>query len=487
MKNILKFSHCSLFVVLFLALQIFSFQFSIAEELTTKESISFGDILALQAQGLLPRYDYVRKVKKDKSIDWGHTTGERDEIGLLPEQHAAYIAGQSNLLPSILQTALKPPPSAISHEHKPNLYWLPYLMTGDVQYVRNMEATWKQFKDWRHMPYDSSFDYYDQGRHLAWTLRDLAQLAYLQKLGVTEHDYYIPALEASHDYFINRTKNSMHKRWNVLGFNYITEDSFGWTSWMESFVGQALNHVVSLGFKDWKLIAEFQYKNLEKRSGGEWPLKDVDSDHIFFQHFNKTLSGKALQGWAKTQTWQDITAYPPWMVKKFGYQKVPDDQLVPADRQINGNFFTYRQRVQYAYAWAALACGNKITGACDKARELMKAITKRGDQWGVKNKILFEPIDRYVKPAPTKLKPKSAVRKKGYWKGWDNLPLDEFVLVPNTGGASNIGKLLKEAGFGREKYKGSVRGSFTAWVGAAHDLDSGVIYVPWGGGMPIAL
>ena len=236
----------------------------------------------MQDLGLLPKYELLHAVNEDKNIDWGHTTGERPEIGLLPEQHAAFVAGQTSLLPSILEAALSPPPKNISHEHKPNLYWLPFLMTGDVQYVRNMEATWKQFKDWRGQPYGSSFDYYDQGRHLAWTLRDLAQLAYLQKLGVTEHDYYIPALEASHDYFINRTKNSMHKRWNVLGFNYITEDSFGWTSWMESFVGQALNHVVSLGFKDWKLIAEFQYKNLEKRSGGEWPLKDVDSGpHIF--------------------------------------------------------------------------------------------------------------------------------------------------------------------------------------------------------------
>ena len=110
-------------------------------------------------------------------------------------------------------------------------------------------------------------------------------------------------------------------------------------------------------------------------------------DHIFFQHFNKALSGKPLIAWAKTQTWQTITAYSPWMVKKQGYIDHPDNELLPADKQIEGNFFTYHQRAQYAYGWAVLACRNGIDGACDKAKELKEAITKRGDSWDIKNYI----------------------------------------------------------------------------------------------------
>lgn len=448
--------------------------------------LPFGDVTALQDRGLLPRYDFIARTRVDADINWASTAGERGEIGLLPEDHATFLSGQTDLLQGILEVALRPPPPHISHEHKPNLYWLPYLMTGDVRYVRNMEATWRQFKDWRQKPYDSALDYYDMGRWLAWSLRDLAQLAFLQMLGVTEHRDYLPALNASRDRYLRIVlTDPMHQRWNVLAFNHVNDRSFGWTSWMESFVGQALAHTVRLGFEDWLPIANFQFQNLLKRSGREWPFKAVDSDHIFFADFaNPPLSGKALQAWAATQTWRQITEYTPSLQRNPDYLALPDDRLIPV--KVAGRWYTYVNRAQAAYAWAALAATIGIDGAREKRDQLAAAIRARGDTWETRYAIAVQqhtgvpaPPSRPSRATAPRAPPEN--RPAAAWSGWQRLPPNEFVEVPGNN-AEIIRALLAERGFDRSRIRGSVEGSFKAWVGAAVDLEQGVAYIPWGGG-----
>lgn len=339
-------------------------------------SVPFGDVAELQSIGLLPVYNETSvALSPDLSIVWNGMAGERGEIGLFPAQHAAFIAGQTDLLFSILEVAKKPPASNISHGHKPNLYWLPFLMTGDVQYVRNMEQTWGMFKQWR----PRGLDAWMQGRNLAWTLRDLAQLAWLQEQGFTESDVYISTLSEAREFYLSKQENNFHDTWRVLGFNWVDSTSLGWTSWMESFVGQSLAHTVRLGH-DWKPIAEWHFQHLVRRSGSEWPFKAIDADHVFFRWF---CGDQKLTTCAYALTWQDVTPYQPTHTGTEDYNAYPDDQLLPY--KLNGHRFTFANRAQYAYGWAALAASVGIEGAHEKAQQLKAAIDGRGDTFEIKN------------------------------------------------------------------------------------------------------
>jgi hypothetical protein len=362
----------------------------------TTESISlpYGNVAALQKLGLLPRYRSTgTTVAPDTNIDWRGTTGERGEIGLLPEQHAAFIAGQANLLDSILETAKTPPPAHISHSHKPNLYWLPYLMTGDTQYVRNMEATYKQHRDWHQSAYDSGFDHKCRSRELAWSLRDLAQLTYLQKLGLTQKTYYIPAFNKTRARYLQTTKTTdvKYQTWNVLEFDRISGwKRYGWSGWMESMVGQVLNQIVAMGFTDWLPIAEWHFLHLLKRSGDKWPFKAVDNDHVKFVRYpvcERAKDWSSILACTEKSDWVNVTAYPPSLQEKSEYQALPNDKLISLSK-VGGVTYTYWVRAQYAYGWAALACDNGIPRACIKRDQLHAAIKLRGDRWDHKNSFI---------------------------------------------------------------------------------------------------
>lgn len=343
----------------------------------TTTGIPFGDVAALQAIGLLPVYsETTTNIGPDTSIVWNGTAGERDEIGLMPAQHAAFVAGQVDLLPSIVAVAKQPPASNISHGHKPNLYWLPFLMTGDVQYVRNMEQTYTLFRQWRSR---GLVDSWMQGRNLAWTLRDLAQLAWLEENGFTEKTGYAADLEAARLEYITRQDHRFYDMWRVLGFNWVDSTSLGWTSWMESFVGQSLAHTTRL-HSEWKPIAEWHFQHLVRRSGSEWPLKAVDADHVFFRWF---CEGKPLNACSYDLQWNQVTPYQPTHTGTEDYTAYPDDQLLPY--KLNGHRFTFANRAQYAYGWAVGAASIGITGAREKALQLKAAITERGDDFEIKN------------------------------------------------------------------------------------------------------
>lgn len=353
----------------------------------TQSSIKIAE---LQKSGLVPIYRNLGfRVQQKNSANWTRSGGERDEIGLFPEQHAALIAGQYYLRDSVLKAASQPLPDKISHEHKPNLYWLPYLLTGDTAYVRRMEMTYKYYKDWRKQAYNSAMvPVYD--RDMAWSLRDLGQLAYLQRLGVTQHDHYLPALEATRKRIqglIDRPSPEA-ATFNIFEFNRVYPTSYGWTGWMQSFLGQSLNHIVRLGFEDWIPIAEWHFQHLLKSSGDEWPLKAVGYDHVFFGKYFPVKTWADAKAVAAKANWQNVTPWEPRIIKTKEYRALPDDHIAP-QMTIKGNFLTYNNRAQYAYAWAAMACTNQIARACEKAAQLAGEIKRRKDKWNYKNAIVL--------------------------------------------------------------------------------------------------
>lgn len=462
-------------------------------------ALPFGNVGALQALGLLPVFDNTgRKISADTDIKWSGEGGERGEIGLFPEDHAAFLAGNSDLLPGILQSADQAPPASFSFGHAPNLYWLPYLMTGDKKYLGHMENYYRKFCDKMSKPYDNWVGWQQSGRYLAWTLRQLVQLAYLEKKGLTKNTYYLTALSNAKKYYLNNVIAASNEKpyyevWRVLAFNSVTYKSFGWTGWMESMVGQTLNYTVRLGFNDWLPIAQWQFEHLNRRVN-LWSVKAVDNDHVFF--YDRAKKGeitdyKSAKLWATTHGWEEVAEYSTSIMNKPTYKKWDKGTLFTADAKVDGRFFTYRNRAQYAYAWAALAAQNDIEGAAEIANLLREKIDERGDRWDYKN---------YQSGYPFSIKPSKNLTHK-VWdpirdnKGkvakssWSSLPISSkdnphILKISNLDPSGEITDLLESRGFNSSKMYGysHVKGTFTAWVGQAFDRHSKVVYYPWGGG-----
>lgn len=475
--------------------------------------IPFGDLTALIQQGLLPNYQSgTRDAVVDHDINWGGAGGERGEIGLFPEDHAAYIAGMPVSISEILAVADQPATENLSYGHFPNLYWLPYLMTGDSRYVERMEALYKTIADKINRPYDNLLYYGLDGRYLAWPLRLLGQLAYLEARGLTQAQYYSTSLQSIREHFLNHAMSGKpeyqaNDTWRVLNFNSVTHESYGWTSWMESMVGQTLNTLVLMGFEEWRPVAEWQFEHLKKRTT-YWPLKAVDGDHVFFfQHANGAITDWAsAKVWANSHGWNDIHAYTDSRQFSPTYANWPDNKLFIADTSVDGrpSPHTYRNRAQYAYGWAALAAANNLTDAQALADLLWDKINERGDAWDFKNRISrLQEIPNHAPLDPNALiSDVPNVSSDAIWapqrdangivtaSSWQSLE----VATPNNPVIYKIDGLdpvqqirdaLTARGFDyRAKDFGTadVQGTFTAWTGMAFDHSTKKGWLPWGGG-----
>lgn len=342
--------------------------------------VPFGDVAALQALGLLPKYrDVGKTVSVDQNIEWGGQGGERGEIGHLPEDHSAFVAGHTYLLEGILEVAKQVPPKNMDHAHHPNLYWLPFLMTGDVQYIRNLELCHKYEMDWRLRPHGGSFGSNVSGRELAWNLRDLFQLAWAQLNGFTAEDFYIDALEANRDDLTAVIANPRpeNETFSILRMANVYWASYGFSCWMENFLGMELCIGVRMGFKEWTEVAKWHYEHLEKRIAN-WGWKGCDANHIFFSKFTETATDwESIKVFATTQDWQSATPYSEAAMADPEYVAHPDD-LIFLNTTAAGNRYTYPNRTHGMHQWALMAA-DIDTRAHGTANTLLNKINQRGD------------------------------------------------------------------------------------------------------------
>ena len=366
--------------------------------------IPFGDVTALQELGLLPVYRSVKAATVDTQIDWSGKGGERPEIGYLPEDHSAFVAGQTELLARILQVADQPPQSS-DFAHHPNLYWLPFLMTGDIKYVRHMELQHKLFMAWRRRPLGERFHSATSGRELAWNLRDLFQLVYLQDRGYTEGDTYRDTYEKTRDFQLSVISNPRPEveTFRVIMWNFTDHASYGWVGWMESFLGIVECRGIAMGFEDWRPLAKFHYENLELRIS-EWGWKGFDMDQAFAWKLHSAEIGSMKSAkrpqyntpdYTSLMRWgtniDDPLAMTPYQRRRFTdrqYLEWPDDKLVFL-KSDSGLWYTYEDRAHDAYMWAASAAIIELDSrARNTASNIYQKIVERGDTWEQRHAFL---------------------------------------------------------------------------------------------------
>ena len=310
--------------------------------------------------------------------------GDREEIGLFPEWHSMYLStGDLAMRDTIIQMAddllplpwtdfyamvnkpwVTPPGLSYGFSHQPNAFFLPYILTNDANYLVPMEEKFKLVQQWQWrssgengpMPNPNNQLFWLNGRGLAWGLRDLAQLAYIQReLGTTTETYYIEALEKTRLDMIASQSLPVGVEFHVYGENRLA-NSYQWTSWMESFIGMVINHVINLGFSEWQPLAEWHFVHLQNRSGGIWPLKAVDTDHI-------TYTSQAEMDAATWLTTHPFEGQAPHLEERVTiFDGLPDDELMPL-LPVNGIPMTYSDRAAYARSWAAMAANNGVLGA----------------------------------------------------------------------------------------------------------------------------
>lgn len=468
--------------------------------------IPYGDLAALKSAKLLPDLltsSYTPPI--DTNIDWSGNTGERSEIGLFPDDHSAYIAGAALDINLINSIADQPTPSTLSFGHHANIYWLPYLMTGDAKYVAHMEDQYIKICSKMGVPVNEFANWYESGRYFAWSLRTLVQLAYLQQQGVTTQTYYVDALEFTRNYLMSavNTTDQAYQTWRVLKFNAVTYQSVGFTSWMESMVGIVINYVVQLGFSEWQPICDWQFVHLQRRVD-YWGWKGVDSDHVWFYEraqdlgetaqitdYTTARAWSAKSGETVQQSWERVTAYAGAYESKTTYANYTDGLLFPADAAVDGTTYTYSNRAQYAYHWAALAARNGVTGAAELADSLYEKINTRGDVWGVKNSAAGYPHTIPLTPITafnwTPARDASGIVTDA---SWQQLPISttESPVVHRILGSDPVSELTTELITGgynpaNDDYgNGKVAGTFIAWTGLALDKTQNKAWMPWAGG-----
>ena len=266
------------------------------------------------------------------------STGERADIGLVPEVTARYlITGSKTDLESMLAWAetsgtvawhMRDPAtfSAISYAkypkastygeprgqkpemmlnstspfeidgaHMPQLTYVPFLLTGDPYYLEELEFSLTYTLGC--YPDHETIIRHDQTRMFAWTLRDLFYV--VKALPDNTAPWLLPK-----SYWAKILDKNL--KWTMA--NYVNNPSFktaGLQSavdaeriafWQEDYLATVIGAGVWIGFQDWQPVFAWKIQSNISRTNGSsgWPR----SDPSFYWTEWKDKSGNPVNSWA---------------------------------------------------------------------------------------------------------------------------------------------------------------------------------------------
>ena len=247
------------------------------------------------------------------------TTGGRPEIGPLPDWAAAQILSQDAAawaatlamgdlsgswpihyrdqktdLPATLDdypymTLLGTPPSAINKRtgksewfpscegrcktpffpdssHQPSFAYLPYLISGDYYYLEEL-LFWANWNLLQLAPPYRSFEIgllkSGQVRGQAWSLRTLAQAAYIAPDLHPLKRYFVDRLKWNLNWYSDNFSNSPDaNKLGVLtaGYAIVSSDGLGLPPWQDDFFTWAIGYTWALGFSEARPLMQWKAK-----------------------------------------------------------------------------------------------------------------------------------------------------------------------------------------------------------------------------------
>jgi hypothetical protein len=155
-----------------------------------------------------------------------------------------------------IKTKLSPDPA-----HEPSLDFIPYILTGERYYLEELEF-WSQWNSWGTAPeyhgFGKSLVGWDQMRGQAWSLRTLAQAAYIAPDADPLKATLLAELSANIKWYDqqftnNPEVNALH---TVIRPTDITNGQI--SPWEDDFLTWAATYTVQLGFEDMRAFARWK-------------------------------------------------------------------------------------------------------------------------------------------------------------------------------------------------------------------------------------
>ena len=148
--------------------------------------------------------------------------------------------------------------------HQAAFAYLPYLVTGDYYYLEELQfwAMWNQFSsNPYYRQYSKGLLQQEQVRAQAWSLRTLAEAAYITPDNDRLKSHFVQILNNNLDWYnATYTNNASANKLGIivngyaLGYNH----GRGMAPWMDDFFTSAVGHTAELGFD--KAVPLLQWK-----------------------------------------------------------------------------------------------------------------------------------------------------------------------------------------------------------------------------------
>ena len=145
-------------------------------------------------------------------------------------------------------------PNKHDTSHQPAFAYLPYLVTGDYYYLEELQfwAMYNVFQSnpgWRKNIQGLVAD--DQVRGQAWSMRTLAEAAYITPDSDRLKDHFNRIMASNLEWYNTKyTNNASANKFNVLDMSsaVIYDSKRGVAPWQDDFFTSAIGHAVELGF-----------------------------------------------------------------------------------------------------------------------------------------------------------------------------------------------------------------------------------------------
>jgi hypothetical protein len=156
--------------------------------------------------------------------------------------------------PACASTTACTTPNTADTAHQAGFSYLPYLVTGDYYHLEELEF-WANFSSFASNPayreWGKGLVKSDQVRGQAWSLRTLAEAAYILPDNDPQKAVFTNIVNNNIDWYdANYTNNAAANKLGALehGYAIIYDSNTGLAPWQDDFFTASIGHMVELGF-----------------------------------------------------------------------------------------------------------------------------------------------------------------------------------------------------------------------------------------------
>jgi hypothetical protein len=163
--------------------------------------------------------------------------------------------GHSDAFPVCAGTCSNP--NVEDSAHQPSLAFVPYLLTGELYYLEELHF-WASFNMLQANPayrqYEKGLLHWDQVRGQGWSMRTLADAAFITPDAHPMRAYFEARLANNIDWYTSHYVNAE----NGSPVTHLDVNDAEVSPWMDDFFTWSIGHAVALGFTDARPLLEWK-------------------------------------------------------------------------------------------------------------------------------------------------------------------------------------------------------------------------------------